>query len=421
MWVNVYCIVVAALRPGKAIGSAAKTGIPLASVIGLSPLFSPMAENENGAERTEQPTAKRLDDARKDGNLPRSRELGAAAVFAGGVVVLVAAGGGMARGALGWMRAALSPERALYDSPALLFGHWGHLLLRLMWVIVPLIAVCLVICALAPALMGGLKVSSKALMPDFKRMNPLSGIKRLYGPEALAELAKSLLRVGFVGSAAGLCLWQGVHELLPLIHQPLEHAVKDALGFALKLLISTAAALALLAAIDAPYQKWSWRRKLKMTRQEVRDELKQTEGKPEVKGRIRQIMQQMAQRRMMEDVPGADVVVVNPTHYAVALKYDGDSMRAPKVVAKGADEIAARIRAMAEQHKVAILSAPPLARVLYREAKIGQEIPVRLYAAVAQVLSWVYQLRAWKQGAGGSLPQTPSIDINEHEPAGERP
>jgi len=220
--------------------------------------------------------------------------------------------------------------------------------------------------------------------------------------------------VALVGCAAGICLWHGVRQLLPLIHQPLERAAGDALGFALTLLTSTAAALALLAAIDAPYQKWNWMRKLKMTRQELRDELKQTEGKPEVKGRIRQIMQQMAQRRMMEEVPGADVIVVNPTHYAVALKYDGDSMRAPKVIAKGVDEIAARIRAVGEQHKVAILSAPPLARALYREAKLGQEIPVRLYAAVAQVLSWVYQLRAFNQGAARTLPAAPRIEIDEH-------
>jgi len=379
-----------------------------------------MAENENGAERTEQPTAKRLDDARKDGNIPRSRELGTAAVFAAGVAVLAAGGGAIAQGALTWMRAALSLEPALYQSHEQLFGHWGHLLLQLMWVIAPLLAVCLLACAIAPALMGGFKLSSKAMTPNFKRMNPLSGIKRLYGPEALAELAKSLLRVGLVGTAAGLCLWQGVQQLLPLVHQPLERAAGDALGFALTLLLCTAAALALLAAIDVPYQKWNWMRKLKMTRQELRDELKETEGKPEVKGRIRQIMQQMAQRRMMEDVPSADVIVVNPTHYAVALKYDGHSMRAPKVVAKGVDEIAARIRAVGEKHKVAILSAPPLARALYREARIGQEIPVRLYAAVAQVLSWVYQLRAFTPGAGIPWPQAPHIDIDEHAIAGGR-
>jgi len=380
-----------------------------------------MAENENGAERTEQPTQKRLDDARKDGNIPRSRELGTVAVFGAGVVAILAAGEMMTRGALIWMRSALSPEQVLHAGSGQLFAqHMGHLLLRFFWIIAPLLAVCLLACAISPLLMGGLKFSSKALMPDFKRMSPMRGLKRMYGPEGLVELLKSLLRVALVGSAAGLYMWFNLPEVLALIHQPLERAAGDALGFTLQLLISTAGALALLAALDAPYQKWNWMRKLKMTRQELRDELKDTEGKPEVKGRIRQLMQQMAQRRMMEDVPAADVVVVNPTHYAVALKYDGDSMRAPKVVAKGVDEIAARIRAVAEKNQVAILSAPPLARALYREAKIGQEIPVRLYAAVAQVLSWVYQLRTWKQGTGIPWPQAPHIDIDEHAEPGAR-
>ena len=179
------------------------------------------------------------------------------------------------------------------------------------------------------------------------------------------------------------------------------------------LLLSTAGALGLLAAIDAPYQKWNYTRKLKMTRQELRDEMKESEGRPEVKGRIRQMQHQMSQRRMMEDVPSADVIVVNPTHYAVALKYDGGQMGAPRVVAKGVDEMAHRIREVAERHRVAIVSAPPLARALYREGQIGREIPVRLYSAVAQILSYVYQLRAWRSGAAEHYPDQPVVDVDE--------
>jgi len=372
-----------------------------------------MAENENGAERTELPTPKRLNEAREKGNVPRSRELATAAVFGAGVAVLMAAGGPMARGALGWMRAALSPDPQLRHAPEQLFGHVGRLLLHLMLVMTPLVAVCLLAGLVAPVLMGGLRFSSKSLVPDFKRMNPMSGLKRIYGPEGLAELAKSLLRVLLVGTAAGLCMWHGLHRLLPMLDQPLEQAAGASLRFALTLLLSTAAALALLAAIDAPYQKWNWMRKLKMTRQELRDELKETEGKPEVKSRIRQLQQQMSQRRMMEAVPTADAIVVNPTHYAVALKYEGGRMRAPTVVARGVDEVALRIREVGERHRVAIVSAPPLARALYRESQIGQEIPVRLYAAVAQVLSYVYQLRAWRQ-QGGAYPQVPLVDVDEH-------
>jgi len=376
-----------------------------------------MAENESAGERTEQPTPKRLADARKQGNIPRSRELATAAVFAAGVMALLGFGPAMARAALRWMRAALTPDVQLLGAPQDLFAHTGHLLLRLFAVIAPLLVICLIAGLAAPLVMGSLKVSSKALAPDLKRLNPLAGIKRLYGMQALAELVKSLLRVALVGSAAGLCLWQGLRQLLPVLNQALEPAIAHALGFTMTLLVSTAAALAVLALLDAPYQWWNWKRKLKMTRQELRDELKDSEGKPEVKSRIRQIMQQMAQRRMMDAVPTADVIVVNPTHYAVALKYAGESMRAPTLVAKGADEIAARIRAVGERHQIAIVHAPPLARALYREADVGQEIPARLYIAVAQVLSYVYQLRAWVPGRGGA-PMLPEIALDEQPHAG---
>ncbi|NZA27885.1 flagellar biosynthesis protein FlhB [Luteimonas sp. SJ-92] len=372
-----------------------------------------MAENENGQEKTEQPSEKRLREAREKGDVPRSRELGTAAVFGGAVLALLGGGGMMARGALEWMRAALSPDLGLRDAPTEMFGHAGLLLLRLLLAMAPLMAVAVVACFAAPVLMGGLNFASKSLVPDFKRLNPLAGLKRIYGPEGLAELLKSLLRVLLVGSAAALCMWPGVHLLRSMLNQPLEQAASSGLGFALTMMLATAAALALLGSIDAPYQKWNWRRKLKMTRQELREEMKELEGKPEVKGRIRQLQQQMSQRRMMEDVPTADVIVVNPTHYAVALKYEGGSMRAPRIVAKGVDEMALRIREVGERHRVALVSAPPLARVLYREGQIGQEIPVKLYAAVAQVLSYVYQLRNWRPGAGPQ-PQLNDVEVDEH-------
>ncbi|MDH5822777.1 flagellar biosynthesis protein FlhB [Luteimonas sp. RD2P54] len=372
-----------------------------------------MAENENGQEKTEQPSEKRLREAREKGDVPRSRELATAAVFGAAVLALLASGGMMARGALGWMQAALTPDLALRDAPMELFGHTGLLLLRLMLAMAPLMAVALVAGFAAPVLMGGLQFASKSLVPDFKRLDPMAGLKRIYGPEGLAELVKSLLRVLLVGGAAVLCMWPGMRLLRSMLNQPVEQAVRSGLGFAMSMLLATAAALLLLAAVDAPYQKWNWRRKLKMTRQELREELKEVEGKPEVKGRIRQLQHQMSQRRMMEDVPTADVIVVNPTHYAVALKYDGGSMRAPRIVAKGVDEMAMRIREVGERHRIALVSAPPLARSLYREGQIGQEIPVRLYAAVAQVLSYVYQLRSWRPGTGPQ-PRLSEVDVDEH-------
>jgi flagellar biosynthetic protein FlhB len=371
-----------------------------------------MAENEDGTERTELPTEKRLREAREQGNVASSRELATAAVFTAGVFALMGMAGSMAAGARGWMKAALTPDLGLRDNPALLLSYFGGLLLQLLWVIVPLALVCLLAGLVGPLLMGGLRFSGKSLVPDLNKLNPLNGIKRLYGADGVGELVKSLLRVLFVGTATGLCIWHGLHDLRALLNEPLESAIVDGLGFTMKLLVYAALALGLLAAIDAPYQKWNWLRKLKMTREEVKRELKESEGSPEIKAKIRQMQMQLSQRRMIEAVPNADVVLVNPTHYAVALQYEGGKMRAPIVVAKGVDEVAQRIREVGEKHQIAIVSAPPLARALYREARIGKEIPVRLYSAVAQILSYVYQLRAWRRGP---MPQLPAIELDEFD------
>ncbi|HBS57588.1 MAG TPA: flagellar biosynthesis protein FlhB [Stenotrophomonas sp.] len=369
-----------------------------------------MSENEDAGEKTEQPTEKRLREAREQGNIPRSKELATVAVFGAGIIAIMASAASLGAGGRAWMRAALSPEPALWQNPQLLFGHFGMLFLRLMMACWPLLLVCILASFLAPVVMGGLRWSNKSLMPDPSRLSPLSGLKRMWGAEAVAELIKSLLRMGFVGASATLVFAASFDSLRGLLNQPLESAVAHGLGFTLKLLLAAAGAMLVLAAIDAPYQRWNWTRKLKMTREELRREMKESEGSPEVKGRIRHMQQQLANRRMMEAVPTADVVVVNPTHYAVALKYEGGSMGAPTVVALGVDETALRIREVADGNKVAIVSAPPLARALYREGQLGKEIPVRLYSAVAQVLSYVYQLRSWRTGP---MPSAPHVDVDE--------
>jgi len=371
------------------------------------------AENESGAEKTEQPTPRRLEQAREQGNWPRSRELATAAVFSSGIVALYALSGNLARAALQWMRTALSPEPNLVSQSALLPGHFAHLFMHLLLAVIPLLAVCAVACFLAPLLMGGLHFSAQSLRLDVSRLNPIAGCKRLYGSQTLIELLRSLLRTVLVAGAAAFCLWHAQDRLRALLRHPLETAISEGLSLTLHLLLATAAALALLAAIDVPWQRFQFRRKLMMSREEVRRELKESEGSPEIRQRIRQIQLQISQRRMMEAVPSADVVIVNPQHYAVALKYDGSTMNAPQLVARGVDEMALRIRQSAQQHHVAVLAAPPLARALYREAQLGKEIPVRLYAAVAQVLSWVYQLRDWRSGP---LPPLPSITITEFDP-----
>lgn len=372
-----------------------------------------MSDNDQSGEKTEQPTPKRLDDARKEGNIPRSRELSTAAVYGACVLAMMAFSGMLARGGLQWMKQALQPDPGLLLQPDELFGHAGQLLLAGMLVISPLLAIGLLASFVSPVLMGGLQWTNKSLVPKLDRMSPLAGIKRLYGGEAVAEFAKSLLRVLFVGAAGTLVMVSSMPLLRGLLHKPLETAIADGLQFALRLMLATAAAFFLLAVLDAPYQRWNWLRKLKMTREELKREHKESEGSPEVKGRIRQMQLQMSQRRMMQDVPTADVIVVNPTHYAVALKYQGDNMNAPVVVARGVDEVALRIRALAQQHRVAVVSAPPLARALYREGQLGKEIPVRLYSAVAQVLSYVYQLNDWRQGPA---PVLPALQVQEFDP-----
>jgi flagellar biosynthetic protein FlhB len=372
-----------------------------------------MAEQDQSGEKTEQPSEKRLRDAREKGDIPRSRELATAAVFGAGALAVINMAPGLARDSMGWMTQALSPSASLIRHPERLLGHMGGLMLDLLLMVAPVAVICVIAGFAGPLLLGGLQFSSKSLVPDLGRLSPLKGLKRLYGPESLAELLKSLLRIALVGGAATLCIWLGLDSLRSLMSMPLEAAASRGLGFTGTLLMATAGALLLLAAIDAPYQKWNHTRKLKMTRQEMRDELKESEGRPEVKARVRQLQHQLSQRQMMESVPEADVIVTNPTHYAVALKYDSGRMGAPRVIAKGADEMALRIRELAQASRIAIVEAPPLARALYREGQVGQEIPVRLYAAVAQILSYVYQLRAW-HGGDAEYPQAPSIDIDEH-------
>ncbi|MFC4727314.1 flagellar biosynthesis protein FlhB [Coralloluteibacterium thermophilus] len=370
-------------------------------------------EGEDGQEKTEQPTEKRLRDAREKGQVPRSRELATALIFlaaAGGLALL---GTRLSIGALGWMRGALTPDVARMGDLRRLPAHFGELLGGLLWQALPLMLLCILAAVVAPIALSGLRFSQKALMPDFKRLSPLAGLKRIYGREGAVELLKALLRVILIGTAASLVLWGAYAQLLGLVNQPLETAAGEGLGLTVILLLAMTLATALLAGADVPYQLWSHKEKLKMSRQELRDEMKESEGSPEVKGRVRRLQQEISQRRMMEAVPGADVVVVNPTHYAVALKYDAKAMGAPRVVARGVDEIAAAIRTVAIGNRVPIVEAPPLARALYRDVRLGQEIPAPLYAAVAQVLSYLYQLKAWKPGQGVPHPTLPKVELPE--------
>ncbi len=367
--------------------------------------------SEDQEDRTEQPSEKRLREARERGEVPRSRELANVAVLGCGSLALVSTGSHIGSASQDWLRNALTIDPAVLGQHDRLLPYAAKLLGGLVLPMLPVLLAALAACLIAPALMGGLRFASQALQPDFMRLNPLSGLKRLYGKESLAELMRSLLRVTLIGGIGALVVYGAFTQLLSMAKMPLDAAVGLGLGLITRSLMAMVGALALLAAIDVPWQHWQWRSRLKMTKQELRDEFKESEGNPEVKARVRQVAAQMSRRQMMEAVPKADVVIVNPTHYAVALKYEAGKMRAPRVVAKGVDELALSIRDVATKNRVSIVEAPPLARALYRHAQIDQEIPVKLYAAVAQVLSYVYQLKRWHP-SHGPMPLLAGVEVD---------
>ena len=357
-------------------------------------------------EKTERATPKRQREARERGELARSRELSSAAVVAAGVAGLLAMSAGIANGAAQWMRGALNFDPALLRDPGTMVAHFGGLLAQGFGLIAPLLLVALIVALLAPMALGGWNFSVKALKLDFGRSNPVKGLGRMFSGQAAMELLKALMKAGVLGAIASIYVLTHRDELHLLARQAVQPAMAQALDLAFGSLIWLCGGLLLIAGIDVPWQLYAHAKKLKMSRQEVKEEHKQAEGSPEVKGRIRRLQQEIANRRMMEKLPTADVVVVNPTHYAVALKYEAGKMRAPRVIAKGVDLVALTIREKAKEHRIPILSAPPLARALYRGAELDQEIPVALYAAVAQVLTYIYQLR---QQVAGVVPTPPEI------------
>ncbi|MBP7823829.1 MAG: flagellar biosynthesis protein FlhB [Pseudomonas sp.] len=369
-----------------------------------------MAESESGADKSEQPTSKRLEEARKKGQIARSKELNTLVVTLGGAGGLLVFGAGMADALLGIMRGNFELSReVLLDERymALYLLATGKLALELL---APLIMTLLVIALAGPVSLGGWLFSSEALQPKFSRMNPLSGLKRMFSVQALVELGKAVGKFLVVLTVAVAVLMANQDDLLSIGHEPLPQAIAHSAQIVGWCSLWMACSLILIAAIDVPFQLWDHKQKLMMTKQEVRDEFKDTEGKPEVKSRIRQLQYEMAQRRMLQEVPQADVVITNPTHFAVALKYDADKGGAPRLVAKGGDFLALKIREIAQEHRVELLESPALARAVFYSTELDQEIPAGLYLAVAQVLAYVYQLKQFRAGKGkrpGPLPDLP--------------
>jgi flagellar biosynthetic protein FlhB len=370
-----------------------------------------MAEHDD-QERTEQATAKRLDEARRRGDIPRSRDLSAAAVLLAAGIGLYYMGGHTGGALYNMMRTHLTitPEQAMADG--YMATAMANAAEQAALGLLPLFGLVVLAATLAPLALGGWSFSTEALVPNFSRLSLGAGLGRMFSANSVIELCKSLAKFSVVAIVAVVVLKNDTNELLHLGNEPTATAIVHAFRVCGKAFIALTAGLLIIAAIDVPIQLWNYAKKLKMSREEIRQEMKESEGSPEVKGRIRTLQRELASRRMMQEVPKADVVVTNPTHFAVALRYDENKMRAPIVVAKGADAVAARIREIAAENNVTIFEAPPLARVLHRNVDIGGEIPQALYVAVAQVLTYVFQLRAAKKGLA-MMPTPPDLDVAE--------
>ncbi len=352
-----------------------------------------MAE-DSGQERTEEPTGKRLSDAKDKGQVARSRELNTFIVLVVGSIGILAFGHYVTESLWTIMREQFQLSRSEIFDPTALVRHFG----RVMWsagtMLAPFLVVMVIAALVGPLALGGWSFSFESLQPKFEKMDPIKGVARLFGVRGLIELVKSLLKFLLIfGITVGLFLAH-FKDFVGLNGEPFVVAIKhgaDLIGFSLVVL---SASVGLIALIDVPFQLWDHKKKLKMTRQEIKDEMKDTDGRPEIKSRIRSLQMELAQSRIMEEVPKADVIITNPTHFAVALKYEHDQSAAPRVVAKGADLIAAHIRNLANASKIPVVSAPPLTRAIYHSTELDSEIPEGLYLAVAQVLAYVYQLRS---------------------------
>lgn len=366
-----------------------------------------MAENQDGQEKSQEPTSKRLADARKKGQVPRSRELNTMALTMLGVATLIFMGGHFAETFQGQFRQHLILTREeVFDTNAVIL-HFVSAVQEALLMVLPFFGVMIVVAVLASVALGGFNLSFQAMQPKLSKLDPIKGMKKVFGAKGLMELVKSLAKFLLVASLTAVLLWSWRDDVLALGSKEVTVALTEGmqmLGGAALLLAST---MILMAILDVPFQLWQHRKELKMTQQEVRDEMKQTEGRPEVKGRIRQLQREMANRRMMAEVPKADVIVTNPTHYSVALKYDPDTMDSPILLAKGMDEIAAKIREVGGEHNVPVIEAPVLARAIYFNTELNETIPTGLFLAVAQLLAYVFRLRAYRTGEG-EYPEKPS-------------
>jgi len=366
--------------------------------------------DDSDLERTEQASSRRLEQAREEGNVPQSRELMAFMVLATGAATFWILGGWLTHRTSTLLRDGLSfPREAAFDT-SVMAATALSLTADAFLLAAPIFVLAIVAAIVTPMMIGGFVFSPKAFQLDFSRMDPVKGVARMFSMQSVAELVKAVLKASLIGGVLYWLVRTQHGKLFAMLSQPIESGLVSFAQIMLYSFIALIACLALIAAIDVPFQLWQYHDRLKMTLDELKQESKESEGDPHLKARIRSQQRELARGRMMSEVPKADIVVTNPSHFAVALKYDGAS-RAPMVVAKGMNLIAQRIREIAGENKVPLLEAPPLARALYSNVEIGQEIPEKLYAAVAEVMAYVYQLNEFAASSGQQLPPVAPVAI----------
>lgn len=370
-----------------------------------------MAESSDGQEKTEEPTGKRISDARKKGQLPRSREAGTFFVLLSGVASIWLVSPYLGSG----MTTMMKHSFTLTKSQAFDTYEMGRVFFQdIVLVAIPLLAICfsmLVAAFIGNIMIGGMNFSTEAIMPKPDKLNPLNGIKRIFSMNSIVELIKSIAKVACIGSICYFLISGRINEILRLSYIDVFAAVRDAMSILFIFMVIIVSAMIPIIMIDVPFQYWQYKQQLRMTKQELKDEMKETEGNPQIKSRMKRMQYEMAARRMMSKVPTADVVVTNPTHYAVALSYDPNGELAPVVVAKGVDEVAEKIKEIAREYKIPVMQLPPLARSLYYTTDLDREIPRGLFQAVAQVLAWVMGTKAYNEGKAPNRPRDLDKDL----------
>lgn len=370
-----------------------------------------MAENENGTERSEEATPERIRKSKEKGQVARSKELATASVLIAAALAFISFGDRLAFELSVMMKHAFTFERSVIFSPEYM---WLHITSSAKGLAMPMLAILLmlfVISILGSSLLGGILFSTKAMMPKWSKLSPKAGLKRMLGMQAWVELFKSILKVSVVIGMVWWILGVTFERILHLSVSPLPGSVFEALDMLSWMFLLLCCSMLLIVVVDVPYQIHKHIQELKMTKQEVKDEYRNSEGKPEVKQRIRQLQYEASQRKMMADVPDADVIVTNPTHYSVAIKYEQNGARAPYIVAKGVDFMALKIREVGREYEVPVMEAAPLCRAIYHTTEIGDEVPEELFVAIAQVLAYIYQLEQFRKGKSGR-PKALPTDLN---------